>query len=611
MQFQLPEQLQLEVMKYDATRKKLAKETTKTVTRKAKYPKGNVASLGMIPEDVVAPKDLADAINRINQADASQAFHRFTRIDSSSTKVITHAVIYHTKQFWVAAWRPRSKDAGYYYGISVAFRDSATARKQFYGKMFQCSNTSNDALVESISDMELKTIGRTDWCFRSVRITQQLINKGYTRPYYLDVDGNHSVEAYKERTRLIRSNVKEFHKDLMETIPSWLGTRSYANDWVRTTPEGNSIYFCLSQLYNSSFNSKLLSQFEHTPDWYINTFKNSVDYKYINKQLFESKWMRKKAALVCTQTSAAFNSADPKSADVKQIYKYVGEFCQFLSTTNELMKLFPDANLDLVISRYDLLVETDFRMFASTLGEPELGVKLWLEENLSVESFLNMLAKFHERKVTEVSTRRPSHFTYVINDRTQRPSFFWRDWDDTVSMLRQVLSYNKNLPADAKQLNTMPKRWRLPEWHDMLMAETWKIRNPNQDLPQKLFPQPIKIPFNDVARADQAGTKPGPGSYCFFQPIDTHQLAQWGQAVRNCVGSANYADGVRKFKHLIVLTMMENKPRYTIQLRVDNGIMHVSQIADVANGRLSDEERAEVEDAFQLALREREAQLNS
>jgi hypothetical protein len=57
--------------------------------------------------------------------------------------------------------------------------------------------------------------------------------------------------------------------------------------------------------------------------------------------------------------------------------------------------------------------------------------------------------------------------------------------------------------------------------------------------------------------------------------------------------------------------MMENKPRYTIQLRVDNGIMHVSQIADVANGRLSAEERAEVEDAFQLALREREAQLNS
>ena len=203
MQFQLPEQLQLEVMKYDATRKRLAKDTAKPATRKAKYPKGNVASLGMIPEDVVAPKDLAAAIDHINQTDANQAFHRFTRIDSSSPKVITHAVIYHTKQFWVAVWRPRFGDNSYYYGISVAFRDSPTARKQFRGRMFHCSNTMNDPLVQDISDMELKRIGRTNWCFKSVRITQHLINQGYTRDYFFDVDGNHTLEGYKDRTRFI------------------------------------------------------------------------------------------------------------------------------------------------------------------------------------------------------------------------------------------------------------------------------------------------------------------------------------------------------------------------------------------------------------------------
>ena len=34
-------------------------------------------------------------------------------------------------------------------------------------------------------------------------------------------------------------------------------------------------------------------------------------------------------------------------------------------------------------------------------------------------------------------------------------------------------------------------------------------------------------------------------------------------------------------KHLIILCMIENKPRYTIQLTVDNGVMSVVQIADV------------------------------
>ena len=210
----------------------------------------------------------------------------------------------------------------------------------------------------------------------------------------------------------------------MENIPAWRNTRSNHNsDWVRTTPQGNSIHFCLSQLYNSSFNSKLFNEFEHTPDWYINTFKKSNAYKYINKQLFESKWLRKKVTLLCTQTSEAFNSANPKSADVKDIYKYIGEFCEFLESTNELMKLFPDANLDLVISRYDLLVETDFRMLASVMGSENSGTKLWLEKNLSLESFLNMLAKFHERKVLEAAKYGPSRFTYIINERSQRPSF--------------------------------------------------------------------------------------------------------------------------------------------------------------------------------------------
>ena len=101
------------------------------------------------------------------------------------------------------------------------------------------------------------------------------------------------------------------------------------------------------------------------------------------------------------------------------------------------------------------------------------------------------------------------------------------------------------------------------------------------------------------------------GTMTFFQPIDTHQLAAWGRAVRNCVGGGyGYAEGIKKMKHLIILCMIDNKPRYTVQLTVDNGIMNVDQIADVSNSRLDAHQHGQVEDAFKKALQQRELQLN-
>jgi hypothetical protein len=56
--------------------------------------------------------------------------------------------------------------------------------------------------------------------------------------------------------------------------------------------------------------------------------------------------------------------------------------------------------------------------------------------------------------------------------------------------------------------------------------------------------------------------------------------------------------------------MIEGTPRYTIQLKIDNGNGHVSQIADVGNRRLNDVERSNVEHAFKEALQQRDAQLS-
>lgn len=591
MQFQLPTNLRQEVIKYDPTLKKLDTETKKTTRKKSAYPLGNVISLGLIPEDIVKLSDQQLAIDNINQATADSRYHLFKQVTGEP-----FAVIYHTKHFWVATWMPRKKDdEEYWYGISVAFKDNATARKQFTGRLFHSARFSapDKALIPDISHMRSVRIGRTDWCVTTQFITQDHINDGYTRSYYFDCDGNHMIESYKDRTGNIRRVVSQFDEELRKRIPTWYDTRYSWSNWTRTTPQGNTIKFCLQQMRQSFVGSDEEQQnkiaFQHDPNWYIERFINTRMYPHVSRDLLRSKWFRNKVNMMYTKTSAAFNTANPMHASVKPICQPVAELLHFVENADHLYKLYPDINDDLVKSRYDLLVETEFRVRSKDLSH------LWVQQNLSPDSFLNMLSKFHEQKLKEAEENSEHKRRWDEHDWTGRWSFFWRDFDDIMSMLNQILTYNnvKKDEPDFKPLTTQPKRWRFQEWHDHLMAETWKIQNPNHDLPQELFPQPIKA-----------------GNYTFFQPIDTHQLAHWGRAVHNCVGSSNYMEGIKKYKFLIVLCMIEGTPRYTVQLKIDNGMMHVSQIADVGNRRLNDVERSNVEHAFKEALQQRESQLS-
>jgi hypothetical protein len=589
MQFQLPVNLRQEVIKYDPTLKKLETETTKTQRKKPAYPLGNVINLGLIPEDIVKLSDQQLAIDNINQAPADSRFYFFKQVTGEPL-----AVIYHTKHFWVAVWMPRKKDdEEYWYGISVAFKDNATARKQFTGRLFHNGTygAGSAALIPDISHMRSVRIGRTDWAVTTQFITQDHINDGYIRSYYFDCDGNHGIESYKDRTGNIRRVVNKFDEELKKRIPVWYDTRYNHSVWSRTTPKGNTIKYCLQQMRQSLVgcdeDQQNKIEFQHTSDWYIQRFINTRFYPHISRDLLKSKWFRNKVNMMCTKTSAAFNSADPIRASVKPICQPVAELLHFVESADHLYRLYPDINDDLVKSRYDLLVETEFRVNQKNLA------LLWIQNNLNHDSFWNMLAKFHEYKQREAEDETDDYRrNWNMHDWTGLYSFFWRDFDDILSMLNQVLTYNNTKQDASIQLNPQPKRWRFQEWHDHLMAETWKIQTPNHDLPQKLFPQPIST-----------------DGHTFFQPIDTHQLAHWGRAAHNCVGSSNYVEGIKKYKFMIVLCMIGGKPRYTVQLKVDNGMMHVSQIADVGNKRLDDQERSAVEQAFSAALQQRESQL--
>jgi hypothetical protein len=206
---------------------------------------------------------------------------------------------------------------------------------------------------------------------------------------------------------------------------------------------------------------------------------------------------------------------------------------------------------------------------------------VWICEHMPVASMFTMLRKHLEQQDLN---------RYVDSDvGYSRQNFF--ELNDTFSMIIRILDAGKTLEP--------PKRWRITEFHDYVQAESWKIQNPKEALHQDLFPEPIRVSV-------------GNESWSFFQPVDTHQLAMWGQAVRNCVGSAShYADDIKKRKHFIVLCMIDGKPSFTIQLVVDQGLMSVKQIAGIANQRLTDEQKDQYTDAFKVALQQRESQLQS
>jgi hypothetical protein len=217
----------------------------------------------------------------------------------------------------------------------------------------------------------------------------------------------------------------------------------------------------------------------------------------------------------------------------------------------------------------------------------------WLVQHMPVASFFTWINKFHETKEAEQAAI-PVHYAshdYYKSTSTGLYVYDFRELEDTMSMVTTVLEDKGELAP--------PKRWRITEFHDYVQAEAWKVSNVNEGLPQDLFPAPIKVQHNDQ-------------QWTFIQPIDTHQLAAWGQAVRNCVGNAtNYAEGVRKKQHFIVLCMIDNKPQFTVQLKVSMGMMTVDQIAGLSNARLTEEQRESYTKVFGQALQQREEVLAS
>jgi len=581
MHFSLPSNLQQEVINYDKTLKSLTR-LEKSKSKTVKYPKGNVISLGLIPENVVKLSDQQDAIDHINRAAASNAFQLFTKpVLGEDPKPL--AVIYYLKQYWIACWMPRDKDADYIYGITVAFRNNATALKQFNNRLFPHVSYDKPSIVESIDQMERTKIGLTEWLHKTLIVNKEMLNKGYKKHYWREVDTNHPLKSYGQMQSIF-GTVNRWYTQLFKDIPTWSERYAYPN-FDRITDEGSSLYYCMKQEcywmkpHASSGNKPSFDSYEHTVDYHLKKIKSMTKTATFDSTL-DRPWFRKYLAAALTEVQQRYNKAGNK-ASIETICQPVNCIAQYLDSLSSIYQIYPDANPDVLQNHHEMFEQLD-------MGVRYTNAIEWIRANVPFDSFINMLKRYYDKQLEESKN---SIYPSRTNT-TGKRKFYTNNLTDTMAMIDQCI---QGCVTD----NLKPRRWRLTEWHDHVMKEAWKVKNPNVDLPQKLFPEPIKISYNDTT------------NYTLLQPRDTHQLSHWGTAVRNCVGTHGYSKGIQQFKHMIVLCMIDKEPRYTIQLTVDNGVMNVEQIADVCNKRLTDLQRYEIETVFKTALKLRDQQLES
>jgi hypothetical protein len=570
MHFQLPSNLQTELLAYDPTLKKLAQQNKpKTQTKKAKYPLGNINDL--IPREIMPESIHQDATNHINSVGVADRYQLFTRFKDQT--LVPYAILYHFEQCWYAAWLPpKGQEDNYLYGYAVAFKDTEASAKVVPNRFWNQRH-----------EFDCRTVGRSQIYYHSRLINKYDVRNGNEERHWRAP----GVASYYQKARSISEAIGQFEDQLRVTIPTWQDTRNMF-DRIRTTCIVDALELRLPAYFNSGAVNKeewlpSADNFFRIVDYYFNQsgyegceYKDVQRIRHIIDKPFFRRWIQER----CDEAIKQYNDPDNTHAsNIRAPWKQIAHLCYSINSVNAL---WPDAPLDYYQTNLDAMLNIRLRQ-----GANELAVA-WLKQHMHVASYFNMLDKYYRAALKEAEERK---YGYIFDSDLKCYQFTFSDWTDTLSMLSRIL--------DAGVTVEPPKRWRIEEFHDHIQAEAWKIKNPNEGLPQDLFPQPVRVTLDDQ-------------SWSFFQPVDTHQLAMWGQAVRNCVGSAShYAEDCKKKKHFIVLCMLDGKPQFTIQLTVDMGMMSVKQIAGIANQRLTDDQKDQYTAAFRLALQERESALQS
>ncbi len=730
MEFQLPSVLQKKLTPYDEVRRK-AEAAKKKAVRKASRP----FHLGLPPLDLLIPNDVLprncdkeELIKRIStnelkyryldltypqqkgyeeeirhQNGKPLTFKKTDRLVHSHTgkRVQRRILLYHFEGMWTCLWVPHTDK--YVYGYSFAFKDTSSNQTRFAGygegldaKIFFRPNQYDDERNRRLkhlgdnafngyswNDCSTIKVGRTNWRYKTVYVTKDMIKQGHDYEPAEGVFSGRKVESWHEKSGNLKGLLKDWRKVLRGSIPVWKTAdeeRGYYSSrdlplFNRLFPEQNTLGYVMQKRFehrqenweHPGYGGEVKEENKYLvldpmKKWDVDSLK-ALLFRLTNKcplDLYERRhnigdpfWkengMVEKPFFRKMLHFALKHSQDRLEASGDQTMEFVTvpieRTLHIISWVNYILSVWQDTPIDhfQTYEEYLMLVrvpsamkDMDYYRSRGAYNRSE-----WLEnQSKMVEIKKKYLRQMPVKTFFEIIKKRAEeykaendHSSYEFESQLHAHMAYFREWTDTMSLLDDIIGSQAlegtgtaslevamdTRPLDMKSVEiSKPRRWRLTEFHDHLMGIQWKTRNEDFNLPQDLFAKPVKVTWQqayadnylyqstkglkEVDSGKSMWSEHENSVISFFQPITSHQLADWGRAVRNCVGNSSYAGAINRKRYFIVLAMVNHKPRYTIQLKLSDGVLVVDQIADIGNRRLSDEERDFVQKSIAYAL---------
>jgi hypothetical protein len=498
----------------------------------------------MIPTDVISEKFATRAIKNVYAAPCNARFTKMAVEVEGVQQQLGYISFY--KNIWIAAWYPPAKDAKkYLYGFSIAYKGTGTMEPSIL------------KFVETYKEqIKIQKKGRAEYKIITMYVTKEDIEADKFGVCDFLENDNFASQVWRA------SDFRKLSGDFMNTIerqfPDFPGENT-RNRW-----DINRFH----KIRYPNFKSYIMTTTDDRGDldlkWAAKHFKHESILSVIDKPFFRNWALRKFEEFDVAYKKCSGN-------ELYMVNNLVDVFRRVFLNIQHVKNIWHDCPLDFFQNHIELLETGQYGSYCKSYNTYNTQINAeciaWLNKNMPVATFFNILKNSNEN----------SNFEYI--------------WRDTLSMISRGLA---NAPKD--YVLTPPRRWKLAELHDHVMAESWKLTTPDELLPQDLFPNPIKIVHEN-------------SKWSFFQPKSTHQMAEWGRAVRNCVGGGGYANRVMKKQEFIVFAMLDHQPQFTIQLEVTGGIMNVRQMVKYANARLDGNEEQTYSQVFTKALNMRNEEL--
>lgn len=571
MQFQLPQTLAQKVAEYDPA--------LKPIIQAAKAAKGGHTPrmslglpTGLFPAEFLTAEEQKQWAIRVNKAEEKERAFAINNDKGCG-------VLVYKSSIWIALWywHPsylQSNPKDYLFGCTLARKNTpATIGRTDELVRHRIGHKGTD-YTDSIRFTDVcctreAVYGRIKMIEHTVYVTTDLVVQG------LDVvPGTDLVKGWGRTDSYKRQEFVNWRRSLSTAVSVWKDAGTFAR-----IKEQGDIRFCiwpdLKKDSTSTFHELVTSSVCHVASEKA-------------KAVIGTPFFKKEINKMIDECLAIYHN--PINDLRKNVTKPMAALSHKIGIVKGFLEYYPDATVDHCQQIYAVAHNIQ------EIPQPERAVREWVRENMPVASFIQVVEKEVEKLVAEwaIDTRKAeydtSHHTGLTVGRM-------RELYDTISMLDQLhYAQCKKSPGERNLEEPLqlakPSRWRISEFHDYVSAECFKISTPNEKLRQDLFPQPVKV--------ELSGRK-----WSFFQPHDVHQLAAWGAAVRNCVGNSDsYKKGIKNKTHFIVLAMLDNVPRFTIQLKLRDMNLHVEQIADTCNRRLSPLEQSQYTEAFGIAIKQ-------